>query len=342
MRNVIKFGGSSLSDGASMIKAAKQVRADKDNVAVVVSAPGKRRKDDEKMTDLLYRFADGDGAAFEIFSNRLGDIAKTLGINVDVSAELENAVMAASRGDVPYVASRGEYFSAKFMARILGCEFADAADVIVFSGGVLDIPETFRRVREASNGRRIIVPGFYGADERGNIVTFPRGGSDITGSVVAAALGADVYKNCTDVAGFMFCPPEFASASRVTDKLPYDEARFLSLGGAGVIHADAVELSGIYGTVINLRKSFDTDSAGTLIGDFENAHGVYGISGKRISEKDALLFVGVHRGSEAEKAKAAVFAKTGDVPAEMSDEGIIFKIPYSNLGETLRDLSGSL
>lgn len=342
MRNVIKFGGSSLCDGASMIKASKTV--DGDTVAVVVSAPGKRWRGDDKITDLLYRSSYGDAAALENVRRRFENISRSALIKDEILGEIFTSDFKDRLWDAPFIASRGEFFSAKIMAELLGYEFVDAADVIVFdSGGAPDIPSSIARIKAAIKGKNVVIPGFYGANKNGNIVTFPRGGSDITGAVVAAAANAKIYHNRTDVSGFMFCAPEHCEKYRVIPKMTYGEAYFLSRGGAGVIHADAVEISRRYGTVINVRSSFDETSPGTLIGDFPRAFGVYGISGKATSDKLCAVSVGIHREDDGfDEARRLVISKTPAEPLETTDDGMVFSVPAEKFDKTMQTLAAIL
>ena len=201
---VAKFGGSSMAD-AEHFTAAKQIIArDEARRYVVPSAPGKRRKDDHKVTDLLYmchQLAEHNidfGEVFNLVSDRYREIHSGLGLKQDLEAALDQVraeiIDGASEG---HVASRGEYLNGLLLAEFLGYEFIDAADVVVFSReGVYDAEETMVRLHDVL-GRvpRAVIPGFYGADEDGHVHTFSRGGSDVSGAIVASAVGADLYEN---------------------------------------------------------------------------------------------------------------------------------------------------
>ncbi len=284
--NVLKFGGTSLCSAAEMTNAASIVNDDGDACAVIVSAPGKRTADDEKVTDVLYKiclFPNERDTLVEWLKRRFDEILRSIGTNIDFSDEYKKIAVAAERGDTPYVVSRGEYFSARIMADILGYTFVDAADVIAFDGAGTFLKEkTYSNIASRSkDGEKFVLPGFYGAESNGKIFVFPRGGSDITGAVAAAALDADVYKNYTDVDGFMFADPKYMKSPRVIGKMSYPEAYFLSSYGAGVIHGDAVLYAGEKNIPINIKNTFAPDKKGTLISNASESDGIYGVAGRR-------------------------------------------------------------
>ena len=216
MKKVVKFGGSSLASARQFKKVGDIIRADKSRRYVVPSAPGKRNDKDEKVTDLLYQCYDAasKGGAYkkilEKIKGRYEDIIEGLDLNLNLDHEFgkieENFVAGAGR---EYAASRGEYLNGLVMSAYLGIEFIDAAEVIFFDEqGNLDGEFTNQELSERlSHVERAVIPGFYGADHQGRIHTFSRGGSDITGSLVAKAIHADMYENWTDVSGFLVADP---------------------------------------------------------------------------------------------------------------------------------------
>lgn len=307
--NVLKFGGTSLCSAEEMINAASIATSDGDACAVVVSAPGKRTADDEKVTDLLYRAclpeADRDRLIGQL-RERFDSILRGVGGNVDLSDEYEKIRLAAERGDVPYVVSRGEYFSARITAAITGYEFVDAAEIVGFdeNGSFLKEKTRLSVASRLKKGGRYVIPGFYGADESGKIFVFPRGGSDITGAVVAAATGADIYKNFTDVDGFMFADPKYLKTPRVIEKMTYSEAYFLSAYGADVIHCDAVLYAGEKNVPIRILNTFSPECDGTLIGDVPPCETIRGVAGKRGYFGKNVAAVAVCFGGDGDRAVA--------------------------------------
>ena len=334
--NVLKFGGTSLGDAAALIKAAAIVRGDENARAVVVSAPGKRYFSDTKITDLLYDVASSHGASPSLFDikNRFDEMIQTLCVDLDFGGEYDVIARAAKDGDTPLVVSRGEYLSAKITAKYMGFDFIDAADVIRFDArGALDKDATFSLIRAALGGKnRAVIPGFYGADENGKIAVFPRGGSDITGAVVSAALGAD-YFNYTDVSGFMYIDPKYTDAPRPIEALSYGEAIFLASYGAGVLHADAARYARDAGVKIHVKNTFSPSDAGTLI-TVRSPHGasVYGVSG-------VYGFFG-------DRSAVAVGCRGGDVATDaLGDDarlekvepcGAVFSVPNEEFERTIR------
>ncbi len=239
----VKFGGTSLCAAPQMQKAAEIVRADEKRTVIVVSAPGKRNAEDEKITDLLIACdnAESDGkreAIFSVIRSRFDEMIASLSLPLDFSAEYKT--MRTLRGDA--LISRGEYFSARIFSVLLGYTFLDAAGCIFFrADGTLDEIKT-RMVLSRSLARvqRAVIPGFYGSMPDGSIRLFSRGGSDITGAIAADAMDADVYENFTDVRGFLLADPHIVKDAATVPILSYRELRYLSAKGAGVLHADAI------------------------------------------------------------------------------------------------------
>ena len=274
MIKVTKFGGSSLADAAQFQKVAAIIKADPARKYVVPSAPGKRFKNDDKVTDLLYKSyalsSSGQDTA-EVFgeiTRRYTDIKNELGLITDIESIIAQIKRKVDGGaSIDYTASRGEYLNGILLAEYLGFAFIDAAEVILFdSRGVLDADKTntIMSKRLAREGRAVI-PGFYGSGPDGCIVTFSRGGSDITGSLVARAAKADLYENWTDVSGFMVTDPRIVPETRVIRYITYKELRELSYMGASVLHQDAVFPVAQSGIPINIRNTNEPDALGTMI-----------------------------------------------------------------------------
>ena len=274
MKKVVKFGGSSLASAEQFMKVGSIIRADKSRKYVVPSAPGKRSSGDTKVTDMLYSCY---GAAIreKKFKEQLDAIKARYqeiidGLELTISLDGEFDVICENFGKKigrDYAASRGEYLNGKIMAAYLGFEFIDAAEVIRFrKDGSFDeaTTNTLLSTRlEASEGA--VIPGFYGAKEDGTVVTFSRGGSDVTGSLVALAAGADLYENWTDVSGFLIADPRIVKNPKSIETITYKELRELSYMGASVLHEDAIFPVRKAGIPINIRNTNAPENKGTLI-----------------------------------------------------------------------------
>ena len=275
-RNIVvaKFGGTSLADASQIKKACAIITADSARKYVVASAPGKRYAEDIKITDMLYR-AHAQAKAGESFSDTLQDIADRytkiidgLGITFDINAEIQEIAAKLKEGTTPdYPASRGEYINSKIIAAFLGWPFFDAAEGIFFTAsGTLDEAKTFATLGEKlKEFDRAVVPGFYGSLPDGSVKTFSRGGSDVTGSIVARAVSADLYENWTDVSGMLSADPRIVKNPKVIEHITYTELRELSYMGASVLHEDAVFPVRQAGIPINIRNTNRPNDAGTLI-----------------------------------------------------------------------------
>ena len=270
----VKFGGTSLADASQIRKAAEIVKANPERKYLVASAPGKRFSDDVKVTDLLYscysEFARGNDYSEVLakIKERYASIITELGISFDIGAEID-AIEQELRTYPPadYLASRGEYINSKIIAEFLGWPFVDAAEVIFFNeNGFFDGEKTFMtvnaRLRDLPNA---VIPGFYGSMPDGKIHTFSRGGSDVTGSIVARSVNADVYENWTDVSGMLSADPRIVDSPRPIEYITYTELRELSYMGASVLHEDAVFPVRKAGIPINIRNTNRPDDNGTLI-----------------------------------------------------------------------------
>ncbi|KPU43830.1 aspartokinase 3 [Oxobacter pfennigii] len=296
MSNIIvaKFGGSSLADSGQFQKVKAIIRADERRRFVVPSAPGKRNKEDEKITDLLYKCHDYvknnepiDGV-FDIIAERYMGIVKELPINFDIKAHLDIVRKRISEGaSADYTASRGEYLNGLILASYLGFDFVDAKDVIFFNeDGQLDSEKTQEVMSaELSKVKNAVIPGFYGSLPNGEIKTFSRGGSDITGAIVARGIGADLYENWTDVSGFLMADPRIVDEPKIIEKITYKELRELAYMGATVLHEDSVFPVRQAKIPINIRNTNSPADAGTLIvseiekGDNKGA--ITGVAGKK-------------------------------------------------------------
>ena len=274
MLKVAKFGGSSLADAAQFRKAAEIVKSDSTRRYVVASAPGKRDSHDEKVTDLLlqcYYLAKEKKNIDEIFEricSRYRDIIAGLGLDYSLEEDFSSIKTAVlHRVGRHYVASRGEYLNAKILAKYLGFAFIDAEECIFFDEKNRFIPdkteETMRNI--LSLHEYAVIPGFYGINTEGSIRTFSRGGSDITGSIVAAAAGADIYENWTDVSGMLMADPRIIKDPLPIPEITYRELRELSYMGATVLHEDAIFPVRKAGIPINIRNTNAPDAPGTMI-----------------------------------------------------------------------------
>ena len=271
---VLKFGGSSLCDSEHFRKVRDIIVSDPERCYVVPSAPGKRFPEDDKITDLLYRcfkLVDINLSHEEVFQNisrRFLTIAAELEIDFDfrpVLREISHEIRA--RKDPDYTASRGEYLSGLLLSIYLGWDFIDARDVIKFDRrGAFASEWTNELLRRALEEHpRAVIPGFYGSYPNGDIHTFSRGGSDISGAIVARAAEASVYENWTDVDGFMMADPRVVDNPKCIRKLTYRELRELSYMGATVLHEDAIFPVHKAGIPTNIRNTNAPDNPGTMI-----------------------------------------------------------------------------
>ena len=290
---VVKFGGSSLVDAEHFRRVAAIVKADPDRHFVVASAPGKRSSSDVKVTDMLYRCYEmvrnheDITEYYQQISKRYTEIIADLGLDFDISGELEyvrNAITHHSGRD--YAASRGEYLNSLILAKFLGFDFIDAESVIFFrDNGTFDEEKTNEVLSaELKEHKYAVIPGFFGVMPNGTIKTFSRGGSDVTGSIVARAASADLYENWTDVSGFMMTDPRIVENPRPIKTLTYHELRELSYMGATVLHEDAIFPVRYAGIPINIRNTNAPDDAGTMIVSSTNEYEdcvITGIAGKK-------------------------------------------------------------
>ncbi len=293
----VKFGGSSLADANQFKKVASIIKSDPKRKYVVPSAPGKRFPDDIKVTDMLYKCCELAGSGvdfsddFQLIKDRYNGIIADLGIDMSLDSEFDTIVSELkSRPAKDYAASRGEYLNGKILANYLGFNFVDAADVIVFdTKGVLLLDETVKKVRQKLKGlENAVIPGFYGKTTEGIIKTFSRGGSDVTGSIIANAVNAEIYENWTDVSGFLVADPRIVENPDVIETITYRELRELAYMGASVLHEDAIFPVRSAGIPINIRNTNKPEDAGTMIvsNDYDFSkeslgHTITGIAGKK-------------------------------------------------------------
>lgn len=293
MKKVVKFGGSSLASAEQFKKVGAIIRSDAGRRFVVPSAPGKRFDKDTKVTDMLYACyalaAEGKDFGRELrqIEQRYQEIID--GLELKLSLEKEFSLIRenfAGKAGKDYAASRGEYLNGIVMANYLGYEFVDAAEVIVFcEDGSFDMDKTTEVLGERlKDMKNAVIPGFYGALPDGHVITFSRGGSDITGSLVAAAIHADIYENWTDVSGFLVTDPRIVINPEVIETITYRELRELSYMGATVLHEEAIFPVRKEGIPINIRNTNAPEDKGTLIVEStcrKPKYTITGIAGKK-------------------------------------------------------------
>lgn len=295
MKDVIvaKFGGSSLADSKQFNKVKEIVMKNEDRRYIVPSAPGKRTTGDHKVTDLLYMCYQlaSHGINFEevfiIIEKRYKDITSELNLDLDIESILkEIKEKISNNASKDYIASRGEYLNAIILANYLGYEFIDAKDVIKFDEKRnLKKEETENIIKNTLKDiKYAVIPGFYGSNEKGEIITFSRGGSDVTGAIVANAVSAKLYENWTDVSGFLVADPRIVKNPKTIDYITYKELRELSYMGAPVLHEEAVYPVRKNKIPINIRNTNKSEDKGTVIVD-DNASidsgNITGIAGKK-------------------------------------------------------------
>ncbi|WP_295153991.1 aspartate kinase [uncultured Ruminococcus sp.] len=293
MTKVVKFGGSSLASAEQFIKVKNIITAEDSRRFVVPSAPGKRFSADTKVTDMLYGCYDlaakgkDFSKEFEAIKERYNGIISDLGLDLSLDNEFDiiKACFIGKAGR-DYAASRGEFLNGMVLANYLGYNFIDAADVIYFDDrGQFDAKRTNKALSERLEGLdNAVVPGFYGSMPNDTIKTFSRGGSDITGSIVAAAVNADLYENWTDTSGFLTTDPRIVKDPKPITTITYKELRELSYMGASVFHEDAIFPVRKAGIAINIKNTNNPDAPGTLIVESTSqkpAYTITGIAGKK-------------------------------------------------------------
>ena len=303
---VAKFGGSSVADALQIGKIKNIIENDPDIHYVVVSAPGKRFSDDSKVTDLLYLCKAHIEhnlpyqQIFQVICDRFMAVEVNLGVNVGLKEAFEEIRKNLEAGaSADYIASRGEHLNAMLIAAYLGFDFVDSSRIVRFDekGRFMEDLTNKEIAEELKHHERAVIPGFYGAKVDGTIKTFSRGGSDITGALVARAVGADVYENWTDVSGFLMADPRIVKDPKPISTVSYKELRELSYMGASVLHEDAIYPARIANIPINIRNTNEPENPGTMItsepAKLEEGQIIAGIAGSKdftvITKYKALL-----------------------------------------------------
>ena len=297
MLKVVKFGGSSLASGETFNKVKKIIEADNSRRIVVVSAPGKRFSGDTKVTDLLYichahiKYNAPFDDVISKIEDRYREIHASCGLTQDIETEfLKIRSTLSKKTSVDYIVSRGEYLNAKLMAEYLGYTFVDSAEWLVFNyNGKVDFEKSYANLSKIMETYpKVVLPGFYGATPDGNIKTFSRGGSDITGAIAAAAMNVDMYENWTDVSGIMTADPRIVENPRPIENVTFAELRELSYMGAEVLHEETVFPVRQKNIPLFIKNTNDMNARGTLIMESfdedeenKNKHFITGISGKK-------------------------------------------------------------
>lgn len=329
---VAKFGGSSVADAIQIEKIHKIVDADDAIRYVVVSAPGKRFDKDSKVTDLLYsvkthmEYDLPYDQLWQVIVDRFTAVAYKLGVKVDLSKEFDT-ILEEMRNDasLDYIASRGEYLNAMLIADYLEYDFVDSADMVIFDERGRFFPDETNEAiaKELKKHPCAVIPGFYGAGPDGYVKTFSRGGSDISGALVARAVNADMYENWTDVSGFLMADPRIVKDSKPIERISYLELRELSYMGASVLHEDAIYPVRASGIPINIRNTNKPDDPGTIITaePDDSKELIKGIAGSR----DFMTF-GIHKHHMSTEIgfirRLAGIFEDFDVPIEHIPSGI--------------------
>lgn len=276
MLKVVKFGGSSVAGADQFRKVKAIIESDPSRKIAVVSASGKRFSDDHKLTDLLYlchahlQYGVSCEDILETIEGRFTEIRDNLGLSLDIEGEF-SALKASLKKDMnaDALVSRGEYFTSRLMAEYLGYTFIDAKDCIFFTfDGQIDTEKTYSAVKTAYESfGKIVIPGFYGSLPSGRLKVMSRGGSDISGALAAAATGADVYENWTDVSGILMADPRIVDNPRSIDKVTYSELRELAFMGASVLHEESIAPVRECSIPLNIRNTNRPEDPGTMILD---------------------------------------------------------------------------
>ena len=302
MKKVVKFGGSSLASAEQFKKVGDIIRKDPSRRYVGPSAPGKRFSDDTKVTDMLYscyaaavkekKFTE----LLDKIKERYQEIIDGLGLDFSLDEDFDIIrVNFSKKIGRDYAASRGEYLNGKVMAAYLGFEFVDAAEVIRFNddGTFNDALTNELLSARLADMENAVIPGFYGAKEDGTVVTFSRGGSDVSGSLVALAVNADLYENWTDVSGFLIADPRIVKKPKSIETITYKELRELSYMGASVLHEDAIFPVRKAGIPINIKNTNAPQDKGTLIVEGTCRQSKYTITG--IAGTDGFVAITIEK-----------------------------------------------
>lgn len=287
---VAKFGGTSLATPEALKEVISIIQSDEERKYIVVSAPGKRFKEDIKVTDLLYQLADeiiiGQKAeTFELIKQRYLSLTENFKLSFSLNDLLDHILAEMIEEEtVEFIVSRGEYITAIILADLLGFSFVDAKELVRFRGSKVDYTQTQKIARKYLRDKEnIVIPGFYGATLKGDLKLLSRGGADVTGALISAAVHAKMYENWTDQDGFLMCDPRIVEDPHLIDIMSYKELRALSFMGASVIHSDTFYPVAKAGIPINARNTFNREAKGTFIYDYVPAskgrHVVTGIAG---------------------------------------------------------------
>ena len=328
---VVKFGGSSLADSTQLKKVKDIIFADSGRKYIVVSAPGKGVNNNHKVTDLLamcHQLSDHDlnfNEVYRIIEDIYKNIVDDLGLAIDIDAILAEVKEEITNGaSYDFVVSRGEYMSARVLASFIGYEFVDAKDLISFNDGILDLDKSQADIKDIlAKHDRAVIPGFYG-QENGEIMTFSRGGSDVTGSVIASAVDCKMYENFTDVSGFLVADPRIVKNPKPIGTITYKELRELSYMGANVLHEEAIFPLRDKNIPINIKNTNKPDKPGTLIVsncDVKNKNILTGITGKRDFTSITLEKVNMNSEKDFFRKLTTVF-ESNDISIEHMPSGI--------------------
>lgn len=328
---VAKFGGSSLADAIQLKKVKDIIFADEARKYIVVSAPGKGVNNNHKVTDLLamcHQLSDHDlnfNEVYKIIEDVYKNIVDDLSLGIDIDTILANVKEEiASGASYDFVVSRGEFMSAQVLASFIGYDFVDAKDLIVFTDGVLDLARSEENIKNTlSKHEKAVIPGFYGR-ENGKVKTFSRGGSDVTGSVIAAAMDAEMYENFTDVSGFLVADPRIVKNPAPIGAITYKELRELSYMGANVLHEEAIFPLRDKNIPINIKNTNKPDKPGTLIlssCDIKNKNILTGITGKKDFTVINLEKVNMNSEKDFFRKLTTVF-ESNDISIEHMPSGI--------------------
>ncbi len=296
MIKVVKFGGSSVANATQFKKVKNIIESDSTRKFIVTSACGKESKEDNKVTDLLYiihahvKYKLSADDIFSMIEKKYYGIKEELGLKIDLESEFKKIKEdIKNNNDVDYLVSRGEYLTALMLAEYLDAEFIDAKDVIVFNyDKSIDMETTTEQLHKyLSSDKKIVFPGFYGSMPDGRIKIMSRGGSDITGAIIANIVGADLYENWTDVSGILVCDPKIVKDPLRIKNITYSELREMSYMGANVLHDEAVFPAKMKNIPINIKNTNDPDNPGTMImescekvDEIEKPYPITGITGK--------------------------------------------------------------
>jgi len=301
MLKITKFGGSSVANATQFKKVKAIVQADPSRKYVVVSAPGKRNSSDNKITDLLYlldahrQYHVDASNVYRLIRQRFVDIKTELGLKQPIEKELDTFYTNLNTYTQAQIVSRGEYFCAKLMAEYLGYDFVDAKDIIRFNlDKTIDMQATAAKLQaKCAQYEHFVFPGFYGSSANNQIQVFSRGGGDITGSILAKCLNADMYENWTDVSGFLMADPKIVDHPKQITHITYSELRELSYMGASVLHEEAIFPVKEANIPIHILNTNHPEDPGTIIQERTNIKNPYAITG--IAGKEGFVSIYIYK-----------------------------------------------